>query len=327
MFRGGDGATSEMINLGDVPTDYHTPSETAIWVDIFDPINNPSFKPSQLKPIPMFMQRSPTLPLERKCPPTAIDAYLQTPPPLQSRGSNTCVACPTPRGSAASIARPMTPCLTASRPATPRPTSSRPTTPRPLTPNPPSSRPTTPGTNAAPPPTPPQDLDYVGPLVGPFESRRQPFAVVREEPLKRPSSRLASTRRVEADWSAYQTSPAQAAEQSPYPQPLSLARVGSLQSLRRLSQPQRVVRSVPPQSSEYLERYRPVMTPGSRKPPPLAEPVPSPAAPVLSTEQAGEAKHGKGTDDNETGRGNSEGRDWEKMKHVGAELRRFFIGR
>ncbi|KAF7544538.1 hypothetical protein G7Z17_g9871 [Cylindrodendrum hubeiense] len=39
-LRGGDGADSEAVSVGDPSTDYLAPLESAIWVNIFDPIND-----------------------------------------------------------------------------------------------------------------------------------------------------------------------------------------------------------------------------------------------------------------------------------------------
>ncbi|KAH6897193.1 hypothetical protein B0T10DRAFT_178964 [Thelonectria olida] len=324
ILRAGDGAGTEALSLGNAPTESHAPFEAAIWVDIFDPINNPSFKPSPLKPIPLFMQRPPALAIEAKRPQTTIDEYLQTSSHLENLRS-------TPRASTEFTSRATMTRLPLCQPTTPRLTPSSPTTPRPLSPHPPTLRPTTfMASYNTQPPTPPQDFDYVGPLVGPPEPRRQPFAVVREEPLKRPSSRLAnSTRHVEGSSSTHQTPPEHPEQpgQSPYPRPLSVARAVSPEYSQLTSQPHCVIRSTPPQSSEYLERYKPVMTPGSRKPP-LAEPRPSPAIPVMSLpEKPEEARQANGVDDDGASRVSNESRDWEKVKNVGAELRRFFIGR
>lgn len=48
---GGNGAANEAMHTDDAPV-------TTIWVDIHDPVNGVSFKPSLLKPIPLSMQLS-----------------------------------------------------------------------------------------------------------------------------------------------------------------------------------------------------------------------------------------------------------------------------
>lgn len=60
-------------SLGDVDGD-GPPAEATIWVNLFDPINYPSFKPSPLKPIPRFMQ-------PRRCSSSRADHQLDKPAP------------------------------------------------------------------------------------------------------------------------------------------------------------------------------------------------------------------------------------------------------
>ncbi|RSL56486.1 hypothetical protein CEP54_008781 [Fusarium duplospermum] len=143
----GNKASNMSVNLVD-------PSESVIWVDIFDPINGPSFKPSPLKPIPLFMQRAPNhVAKPQSQQPSALDIYLQTPPHLRK-----------PASAPSSVYPPVSPVKSpelASKDAS-QLTASLPVAPASRTPTP---------------------------------SRKQAFTLDKEEPLKRPSSRLASPRR------------------------------------------------------------------------------------------------------------------------------------
>ncbi|KAI5465481.1 hypothetical protein BGZ63DRAFT_399942 [Mariannaea sp. PMI_226] len=316
-IKGGDGAGSE---LSDTITEHQAPDapfETIIWVDIFDPINNPSFKPAPLKPIPMFMQQgsAPTLGGQHRR--SAVDVDSQPSSTLQDRVSTICATDSISQATAELAARSIVPChvkqnTSSSQYLSPQTASPR----RPMSPN---YGPLSQSSSK-------EWVDDVGPL--PLEPKRQPFAVIREEPLKRPSSRLAprAMRGAEITF-PHRMSPeyTRLFSQLPYQRPLSVARAVSPLPSQLHSQSQRLTGSTPPQSSEYLERYRPVMAQVSRKTPSMMEPKPSPAYISLPEnpdtlelrETAG--SHGRERADNEI-------RDWGKVRTVGTELRRFFMG-
>ncbi|KAJ3469321.1 hypothetical protein MRS44_003386 [Fusarium solani] len=151
---GRDGAGSEGNKASNMSVNLADPSESVIWVDIFDPINGPSFKPSPLKPIPLFMQRAPNHAVKLQSQqPSALDIYLQTPPHLRK-----------PASAPSSVYPPVSPAKSpelASKDASQLVAS----------------------------------LSVASASRSPTPSRKQAFTLVKEEPLKRPSSRLASPRR------------------------------------------------------------------------------------------------------------------------------------
>ncbi|KAJ4200596.1 hypothetical protein NW767_007218 [Fusarium falciforme] len=253
------------INLAD-------PSESVIWVDIFDPINGPSFKPSPLKPIPLFMQRAPNHGVKLQSQqPSALDIYLQTPPHLRK-----------PASAPSSVYPPVSP---AKSPELASKDASQLAASLPVAP---ASR-------------------------SPTPSRKQAFTLVKEEPLKRPSSRLASPRRrSDINSSGYCTPPEYPDQvmRTPYPLPLSTIRAASPLPSQLTSHMQRITHAAP-QSSEYLERYQPL------------------TAPVRTTEGRRLRRIPASLSEEGSVRGRSEQRssdvgDWGR---VGAELKRFFTGR
>lgn len=246
-----DGQYAEGLNA---PIDCAVPSDSVIWVNIFDPINGPSFKPSPLKSIPLFMQRPAVPIIEPQRQASAVDAYLQSPLPLASlRNSVSCPStlCPTPM-------------VSISRSSTPNRAHSR---------------------------APSEDM--IGDA-GPLDIRRQQApAFIKEEALKRPSSRLAARhRRSQTRSSLYQTPP-EYMDQTP-----------SFHSLdeTRIPAQKHPMLSFPTHSSEYLERYQPLSTPATRRLEMLMEQSRRAAAP----------KVGKGRDEEDG---------------VRTELRKFFGGR
>lgn len=274
-------------------------SKSVIWVDIFDPINGPSFKPSPLKPIPLFMQRSasPTHVPRRRVP--TIDTHLQAPPPLRKPRSAPGSAFPSRSHSESPISNPQ---------------SARQSSPSPSV------------LTASRSPMPPRDYDMRPALESPKNYskdselsellHKQAVSWVREEPLKRPSSRLAPTRRSdvnrsEANTSVYRTPPEYPGQalRTPYPLPLSTIRTVSPLSSQLTSHSQRVVPAAP-QSSEYLDRYQPVMT----------GPAQNQGVRKLRRVAASVSEEGLVR----TRPGESEGSDWGR---VGTELRRLFTGR
>ncbi|KAJ4010521.1 hypothetical protein NW766_008392 [Fusarium irregulare] len=294
----GDGVAGDEVMASNPSSNFRDTSKSVIWVDIFDPINGPSFKPSPLKPIPLFMQRpaSPTHEPRRRVP--TIDTHLQTPPPLRKPRSAPGSACPSRSLSESPILNPQSArqspspsVLTASRS-----------------------------------PMPPRDYDIRPALESPKNYskdselsellHKQAVSWVREEPLKRPSSRLAPTRRSdinrsEANTSVYRTPPEYPDQglRTPYPLPLSTIRTVSPLSSQLTSQSQRMVHAAP-RSSEYLDRYQPVMI----------GPVQNQGVRKLRRVAASVSEEGLAR----TRPGEFEGSDWGK---VGTELRRLFTGR
>ncbi|KAJ3513071.1 hypothetical protein NM208_g15236 [Fusarium decemcellulare] len=170
----GDGTAGEEAKACNTATKPTDPSDSVIWVDIFDPINGPSFKPSPLKPIPLFMQRPPNPAVVAQHQPHPADVHLQTPPPLSKSASAPCSVYP-PASSVTSL-----------RLRTHN--TSQPTVPIPAGPayrSPTPSR----GHDARLPPAPPSE--YITDTGSLDLRHKQAFTLVKEEPLKRPSSRLA----------------------------------------------------------------------------------------------------------------------------------------
>ncbi|KAF4457486.1 hypothetical protein F53441_536 [Fusarium austroafricanum] len=204
----GGGIASDEIIANNVSLNPRDTSKSVIWVDIFDPINGPSFKPSPLKPIPLFMQRPPSPTVhepERRS--TVNDTYLQPPYVLRKPHSAPCSVCPPEapadiRPSDHYIAR------------QPSPSSSKTPPPPPRSPAPSRTRETQQSLTL--------QQDYIKDDHSSEVRHRQAVSWVKEEPLKRPSSRLAPSRRSDLNRSdanspAYRTPPE-------YPdQPLALA--------------------------------------------------------------------------------------------------------
>ncbi|UPK89988.1 hypothetical protein LCI18_000923 [Fusarium solani-melongenae] len=269
---GRDGADSEGNKANNMSINLADPSESVIWVDIFDPINGPSFKPSPLKPIPLFMQRAPNHAVKLQSQqPSALDIYIQTPPHLRKPASApSSVYPPVSPAQSSELASKDASQLAASLPVGP------------------TSR-------------------------SPTPSRKQAFTLVKEEPLKRPSSRLASPRRrSDINSSGYCTPPEYPDQvmRTPYPLPLSTIRAASPLPSQLTSHMQRITHAAP-QSSEYLERYQPL------------------TAPVRTAEGRRLRRIPASLSEEGSVRGRSEQRssdvgDWGR---VGAELKRFFTGR
>ncbi|KAM0436730.1 hypothetical protein ACHAPT_002441 [Fusarium lateritium] len=266
-----DGTDSERNKPSNMISNLADPSESVIWVDIFDPINGPSFKPSPLKPIPLFMQRAPNHAVKPRSQPSVLDTYLQTPPHLRK-----------PASAPSSVYPPVSP---AKSPELASKDASQPVASLPVVP---ASR-------------------------SPAPSRKQAFTLVKEEPLKRPSSRLASPRRrSDINSSGYCTPPEYPDQvmRTPYPLPLSTIRAASPLPSQLTSHMQRITHAAP-QSSEYLERYQPV------------------TAPLRTTEGRRLRRVAASLSEEGSVRGRWEQRssdigDWGR---VGAELKKFFTGR
>ncbi|KXH30933.1 hypothetical protein CSAL01_05116 [Colletotrichum salicis] len=228
--RIGDGSHDESRGYLATP-----PAESAIYVSINDPIGQPAFKPSPTKPIPVWMQ-----------PFRGIEQVTRE----------------EPRGFLAShplAGLSQTPAASLS--GTPSMGSTNSLTP--------TIGPTTPVRSTSPPQTPPRSRS----IWTPSEIRRAPpLSWVSNEPLKRPSSRFAS-RLEKSDTttsSGYVTPPETPSEQQTRyntpPPPPQLRRVRPQSPLVPARVPRRhaVLRTPPPQSSEYLERYNPIRSPSPR---------------------------------------------------------------
>lgn len=193
--------------------------EPTIWVNMFDPIDGPSFRPSPLKPIPWWMQNptvtSPLFIPHQSSGLRSNHFRTTTPPPRSSSRSGASTACP-----------------------------SRPTTPVPA-----RDGPSTPGRGPSPASflrVPDRASMTLSPAPVPLQFKRI-STLVKEEPLRHPSSRLNLQRRKsESHTSAYQTPPEYADEhEAVNPEPSEL-----------VAEIHRLIREKPAESSEYLHSYR-----------------------------------------------------------------------
>ncbi|KAH7329353.1 hypothetical protein B0I35DRAFT_420015 [Stachybotrys elegans] len=282
---GGDGTKSDITDIG-------SEQNSTIWVNIFDPIDGASFKPNPTKPVPFFMQRS-----------HVGDGAI----PRVVRGIRPESSCP-------SIYRP-------SQSDTSQQTL-QPSSPSPAAPSRCSSprvrhrSKETRGRNRSSRSSEASSLLHdTGPLD--WRYRGTGISFVKEEPLKRPSSRfIPLPRGSDNSSSAYETPP-----ESPtlYPRPLSTPRSASPSAPPSVSPKALVAQArihspskAPQLSCEYLEQYRP--RPGSAH---TQEQSYNGRA-----ETALRAATWKNLDSEDVGT-KEEGR----MKSVGAEVRRFFTGR
>ncbi|KAK2009186.1 hypothetical protein LZ32DRAFT_631078 [Colletotrichum eremochloae] len=210
--------------------------ESTIYVSINDPIGQPAFRPSPTKPIPIWMQPfRGVVQLEEQWQGAST-------PPRYSTGFAQTLATPTSAtpilGSAGSFEL--------------------------------TNRPATAVHPSSPLQTPPGSSSVWTP---PEIRRAPPLSWVSNEPLKRPSSRIAShLERLEKSGtttsSGYVTPPETPSEQimrykTPPPQ-LRRTRPQSPLAPARIPQRSVVSRTPPPQSSEYLERYNPIRSPSPR---------------------------------------------------------------
>lgn len=206
------------------------PLDSTIYVSMADPVGQPAFRPSPTKPIPAWMQP------HRQREPSVDEPKQQSPALASIREAQALTS--TPGSSTQGTARSITPVY---RPKTP----------------PQSTSPPRPALNTRAWNTPQQ-------------RRNLSISWVSNEPLKRPSSRLAA-RLEKSDATAssgYVTPPETSVElvsryKTPPPQ---LRRVRPLSPLvPGRAQPRPAIRRTPPpQSSEYLERYNPIRSPSPR---------------------------------------------------------------
>ncbi|KAI9166624.1 hypothetical protein HJFPF1_02736 [Paramyrothecium foliicola] len=257
------------------PVDSETAKErtqdVTIWVNIFDPVNRPSFKPGSLKPVPLSMQHIPgdmEVNGQQRSPgvssPRLLGQTIVRPPRRQSSASS----------EASSICR-----------------------------------------------------REIGPL-----DWKSSVSYIKEEPLKRPSSRLIYRRQASENMSSvYETPPESVDEPAPllYPRPVPRTISGghtpspSQPAARLRSKPQ----TAPPQSSEYLDRYRPLTTLERQQQTwHVVKPVKATDA-LLSTHAEQGPAAVSFEDHSEDGRAVDVARESGRIRGVGAELRRFFMGR
>ncbi|KAF4999418.1 hypothetical protein FGRMN_2440 [Fusarium graminum] len=290
---GGGSANHETI-VNNTPTKSRDTSQSVIWVDIFDPIDGPSFKPSPLKPIPLFMQCPPSPGHSPQRRLTANETYFQAPPSLRKPHSAPCSICPS---------EPPTDDIPTDHQSTYHHLPSIPHNPTPRSHFP--SRGQKPQQN------------YIADDRRSEVRHKQAVSWVKEEPLKRPSSRLAASRRrsdlnrSDANSSAYRTPPEYPDQvpRTPYSLPLATIRTASPLPSQLTSHSQPAVDAAP-QSSEYLDRYQPAM----------ARPVQHQEVRRLRRVVASVSEEGLGMTQSELWEGGEWGR-------VGSELRRFFTGR
>ncbi|CAF3469103.1 unnamed protein product [Fusarium graminearum] len=190
-YHTGDGVMGDEGASSNPLSNSRDTSKSVIWVDIFDPINGPSFKPSPLKPMPLFMQRSASPIREPYRRVTTVDTHLQAPPHLRKPRSAPGSAYPTRSREESTISNHQNICWRSRSPSV---------------------------LDASRSPMPPRDRSSPEPLNNYMKDElsevrhRQAVSWVREEPLKRPSSRLAPSRhsdinRSEANTSTYRTPP------------------------------------------------------------------------------------------------------------------------
>ncbi|KAI1467283.1 uncharacterized protein F4812DRAFT_460132 [Daldinia caldariorum] len=94
-----DGTLSGPGNPGDDNADYTVPLDPVIYVSIFDPVNDPAFKPSPTKPIPKWMRWLPSRREQRSetRPHSILDEYFPPSPiePDTASASKLPTICPT----------------------------------------------------------------------------------------------------------------------------------------------------------------------------------------------------------------------------------------
>ncbi|KAK2062840.1 hypothetical protein LY76DRAFT_505022 [Colletotrichum caudatum] len=208
-------------------------AESTIYVSINDPIGQPTFQPSPTKPIPIWMQ-----PFRGVAQSEEQWQGVSTPPRCLTQTPAT-PALGTPTSGSAGSSELSTRTATVTHSSSPL-----------------------------------QTLPGSSSVWTPPEIRRAPpLSWVSNEPLKRPSSRIASRlERLEKSGtttsSGYVTPPETPSEQiqryrTPPPQ-LRRTRPQSPLAPARISRRSVVPRTPPPQSSEYLERYNPIRSPSPR---------------------------------------------------------------
>jgi hypothetical protein len=230
----GDGATLDTSNCPD--NEWKIPLESMIYVSTMDPLSEPAFKPGPTKPVPLWMQIPPgnrCSGLERKLTASSI-LYQQ-------------------------LARPSSSKLPSSRVSDNGHTRTEPSY---LSPTPPLRR------SHDLPGSPHSSLEK-GSRKNPIdERRRQRILYVSNERLKQPSSRMSLRHHSQSDESAYMTPPEYPSRRTTRDREThggNSSRTGSGETrhslhVRELFPAQsrgRSERTPPPQSTEYLERYRP----------------------------------------------------------------------
>lgn len=259
-----------------------TSLDSTIYISMSDPLGNPAFKPSPTKPIPRWMQY---LPEHREIyrPQETYDPSRRSTSAATSLQSNA-----KSRASSGMSSRVVYPSKSANTPPTLTPRSSSKT---------PSNSISSPAGG-----------DLPDPACAPLDirpSRQQPVSWVSHEPLKRPSSRLAIRRvrdpsETEAS-SAYGTPPEFTVEETAHrsqlancrsPSPRWRGALGEYRAPYRPRSPLSVpavvtrgqkqhqhdavrptVRTPPPLSSEYLEKYQPIRSPSPRPAAVFREPM------------------------------------------------------
>ncbi|KAF6838068.1 mediator of rna polymerase ii transcription [Colletotrichum plurivorum] len=224
-----------LLRGGDGPQDGDedrpVPLDSTIYVSMADPIGQPAFRPSPTKPIPAWMQP------HRQDELSAGNSRQESRPLASIREAQAPTS--TSESSTERTARSVTPVFH------PKRRSQSPSLSRPAFNN--------------------------GPLWDASQQRRnQSMSWVSNEPLKRPSSRLAA--RIEKSdattSSGYVTPPETPVElvsryKTPPPQLRRVQPMSPLAPVRAQRRPA-VRRTPPPQSSEYLERYNPIRSPSPR---------------------------------------------------------------
>lgn len=266
-----------------------------------DPINGPSYKPSPLKPLPWFMRKALNHSVEAQREPSVPNTYLQPAQPSTGPNSGLSTICP-------------------SRASTPGQGRSRRCSPAiPDVPLPGNTEVTARGAGV---------LTRNRP-VSPITHHTTSF--VREEPLQRPSSRLVGPHRRSDTVSSttYQAHPEHSQEVLNRLEPSVAIGCGPHRATRR------PVPGGEAQSSEYLELYQPSMATELRRKQRFSESPRRPSSP-RQTLQRESSERSIGTaskksfpavEEREGSIQTTSSQEKGKMKSVGSELKRFFVGR
>lgn len=320
-------------------TDDSSISSWTIWVNIFDPINRPSYQARPLKPVPLFMQpflsreelprrMSPIWPKSHlrpvSSPSTPCGSRSGSPHLLGKAISSSSISCPSVSGSLHAQAR------TAIKPLAAYPSRSGIASPQQyaigryrqtldLAPSEAS-------------------LSYISIDLLDLTRAKSGRSCIKEEPLKRPSSRFAHRpRRSRALSSEYDTPPEymDANPSGPPQRSLSALRPPSAEAASSSpSQRSRIpaAHAAPTLSSEYLEKYRPLVLPRRRREASQIDELCKSGMAPAEMKTWRSRSSGLTADDGDTTRDKADTGEWEstptgKIRSVGAELRKFFTGR
>ncbi|KFA55791.1 hypothetical protein S40293_01911 [Stachybotrys chartarum IBT 40293] len=329
-----DGNESDHVGTNDSSISYST-----IWVNIFDPINRPSYQARPLKPVPLFMQpflsreelsrrTSPTWPRSNlrpvSSPSTPCGSRPGSPRLLSKATSSLSTSCPSVSGGSHAQAK------TAIKPLAAYTSRVGIALPQQYVVGRYRQSPDLTSSETS--------LPYVS--VDPLDLTRAKGgrSCIKEEPLKRPSSRFAHRpRRSKALSSEYNTPPEymDANPSGPHPRSLSALRPASAEAAAsfpgQCSQIPAAL-AAPTLSSEYLEKYRPLVLPRRRREASQIDELWKSGTAPAETKARRSRSSGVTVDDGGTTQDKANTGEWEgtptgRIRSVGAELRKFFTGR